>query len=123
MAREGRDRVPRDGDREEVLAAEVEAVPVPVPDGVSLGSVHDEAGDALRVERRTSGPDHASAKGPVRGDTTGHEGVVIVGVENGMGVDRGERHAHDGAAPVIDPALRRTKRFVVHFGWIAEVRS
>lgn len=106
--------MPRDGNREEVLAAEIEAVPVLVSDGVSLGSVHDKAGDALRVERRASGPDHATAEGPVGGDPKGHEGVIIVGVEDGMGVDRSERDAHDGAPPVIDPALRRTKGFVAH---------
>lgn len=106
--------MPRDWGREEVLTAEVEAVPVLVSDGVSLGSVHDEAGDALRVERRASGPDHATAEGPVGRDPKGHEGVVVVGVEDGMGVDRSEGDAHDGAPPVIDPALRRTKGFVAH---------
>lgn len=116
MARERGRRVARDGDREEVFAAQIEAVLVSMANGVSLWSVHDEPGHALRVERWAGGTHGALAEGPVRGHATGHEGVVIVGVEDGMGVDRSERDAHDGAPPVIDPALWRTKGEGAHWG-------
>lgn len=56
IAGEGRSWVALDGGREEVVPAEVEGVPVPVTDRVTVWRVHDEPGDPLRVEGATSYP-------------------------------------------------------------------
>lgn len=56
MARERRLWVALDGSREEVVPAEVEGVPVPVTDRVTLRRVHDEPRDTLGVEGATTDP-------------------------------------------------------------------
>ncbi len=54
-------------------------------------------------------PHNAAVEGPVRGDSTGHEGVEVGAVENGMGVDGGEWYADDRKAALIGSVARRTE--------------
>lgn len=109
LARGGDLRVPLYGDHEEIIPPQIEAVAVAVSNLMALGRADDQSGDTLGVEGPMTDPHNAAVEGPVRGDPTGHEGVEIGAVKNGMGVDGGERYADDWKAALIGSVAGRTE--------------
>ena len=76
---------------------------------MALGRAGDQAGDTLGVEGPMADPHNPPVEGPVWGDPTGHEGVEVGAVENGMGIDGSERYADDRKAALIGSVAGRTE--------------
>ena len=117
LAREGWLGVPIDLLQEQVVPAKVEGVAVAVADlMVPVRRVHDESGDTLGVEGAEARHHNAPVKGPVRGDATRHEGVVVISVEDGVSVEPRELDTDHGKATIIAPVEGNAKGVVGHGG-------